>query len=50
MTNLRTFSAPIFSAAAAFALSFTLISGTVISPVEANALVASVPASTVYSA
>lgn len=50
MTNLRTFSAPILSAIAAFALSFTLISNTVVSPVEANALAASTSANAAYSA
>lgn len=50
MTNLRPFSAPILSAIAAFALSFTLISNTVVSPVEANALAASTSANAAYSA
>lgn len=50
MTNLRTFSTPIINAAAAFALSFALISGTVSMPASAPAETAPVAASSVYSA
>jgi hypothetical protein len=50
MTNLRTFSTPIINAAAAFALSFALISGTVTMPANAAPKAAPVAASSVYSA
>ena len=54
MTNLRSFSTPIINAAAAFALSFALISGTVSIPANANsqttAPTASVAASSEYTA
>lgn len=48
MTTIRTFSAPIFSAAAAIALTFALVGGTVTSPAQSPLHVATV--SSVYSA
>jgi hypothetical protein len=50
MTNLRSFSTPIVNAAAAFALSFALISGTVTMPANATAPTAPVVANSVYGA
>lgn len=50
MTNLRTFSTPIIYAAAAFALSFALISGTVSTPANATSKTASVAASSEHNA
>jgi hypothetical protein len=50
MTNLRTFTAPILNAAAAFALSLALISGTVTTPVNAASQTAPVAASMEYAA
>ena len=50
MTNLRTFSTPIINAAAAFALSFALISGTVSIPANITSKTASVAASSEYIA
>ncbi|WP_298166406.1 hypothetical protein [Novosphingobium sp.] len=48
MTTIRNFTAPIFSAAAAIALSFALVSGTVTSPVQSPLHTATV--SSVYAA
>jgi len=50
MTNLQNFSTPIVNAAAAFALSFALISGTVSMPANATSQAAPVAANAVYSA
>ena len=50
MTNFRSFSTPIVNAAAAFALSFALISGTVSMPGNATSQAAPVAVSSVYSA
>ncbi len=50
MINLRSFSTPIINAAAAFALSFALISGTVSMPANATSQAAPVAANSVYSA
>lgn len=50
MINLRSFSTPIVNAAAAFALSFALISSTVSLPANAASKTAPVAANSVYSA
>jgi hypothetical protein len=47
MTTIRTFSAPIFSAVAAIALSFAMVSGTIAAPAQSPLNTASSP---VYSA
>lgn len=50
MTNLRTFATPIINAAAAFALSLALISGTVTTPDNTATAAAPVSASVEYAA
>ncbi|WP_298286601.1 hypothetical protein [Novosphingobium sp.] len=50
MTNLRNFATPIINAAAAFALSLALISGTVTTPVNTAPTAAPVAASLEYAA
>ena len=50
MTSIRTFTAPIFSAAAAFVLTLALVGGTVNSPAQNPLTVAPATSSSVYSA
>ncbi len=50
MTNLNTFTAPILNAAAAFALSLALISGTVSIPANTPSAAAPAAASMEYAA
>ncbi|WP_421847534.1 hypothetical protein [Novosphingobium sp.] len=50
MTTIRTFTAPIFSAAAAFALTLALVGGTVNAPAQSPLHTAPAIVSSVYSA
>lgn len=50
MTTIRTFTTPIFSAAAAFALSLALVSGTVAAPAQSPLHTAPAAINSVYSA
>jgi hypothetical protein len=50
MTTIRTFTAPVFSAAAAIALTFALVGGTVNSPAQSPLHTAPVTVSSVYAA